>query len=167
MLQKELKKLNRRELVDIIYQLKKNEEELKEQIEALEEALREKRLHIAKAGSIAEAAVDIAGVFSSAQSAADLYLSEIEELKKDTEKHCDQLLGEANKKSEQILAESRARCEEMMENAQRKVDQILSDGKAQYDTLGQQYRAEYEALKSLQAERRLLEQEKTEADAEE
>ena len=60
MISKELKKLKRRELVDVIYQLKKNEQQLQEQIQALEAALNEKRIRISDAGSIAEAAADIA-----------------------------------------------------------------------------------------------------------
>ena len=35
MISKELKRLSRRELVDIIYQLKKNEQEMQEEIELL------------------------------------------------------------------------------------------------------------------------------------
>ena len=37
MINKELKRLSRRELVDIIYQLKKNEQEMQEEIEKLRE----------------------------------------------------------------------------------------------------------------------------------
>lgn len=55
MINKELKKLNRRELVDVIYQLKKNEEQLQERIAALEAELEERRIHLSKAGSIADA----------------------------------------------------------------------------------------------------------------
>ena len=73
MISKELKKLSRRELVDIIYQLKKNDQEKQEEINALEEALREKRIRISVAGSIAEAAADITQIFSTAQKTADLF----------------------------------------------------------------------------------------------
>ena len=55
MISKELKKLNRRELVDVIYQLKKNEEQMQEQIASLEAELQDRRIHLSVAGSIAEA----------------------------------------------------------------------------------------------------------------
>ena len=83
----DLKKLSRRELVDVIYQMKKNEDELLEQISALEASLEEKRIRLSSAGSIAEAAVDITNVFSAAQSTADLYLQEIQVMKEE-EKIC-------------------------------------------------------------------------------
>ena len=67
MVSKELKKLSRRELVDIIYQMKKNEQQLHEEIESLQEQLQDKRIRLSVAGSIAEAAVSITNVFSSAQ----------------------------------------------------------------------------------------------------
>lgn len=106
MISKELRKLSRRELVDIIYQLKKNEQEKLEEIAALEEALQEKRIRISVAGSIAEAAVDITQVFANAQRTADLYLYEIAAMKADTEKECAKMLEDAKKQAEIILADA-------------------------------------------------------------
>ena len=105
MISKELKRLSRRELVDIIYQLKKNEQEKQDKIATLEDALQEKRIRVSVAGSIAEAAVDITNVFSIAQTTADLYLHEIACMKEDTEQECARMLEEARKKVEKILAE--------------------------------------------------------------
>ena len=68
MISKELKRLNRRELVDIIYQLKKNEQENREKTEALEAELQDRRIRISEAGSVAEAAAEITQIFSAAQS---------------------------------------------------------------------------------------------------
>ena len=67
MINKELKKLSRRELMDIIYQVKKREQLIQEEIASLQEALQEKRIRLSTAGSIAEAAAPISNVFSAAQ----------------------------------------------------------------------------------------------------
>ena len=107
MFSKELKKLSRRELVDIIYQLKKNEQEKQEKIDALEEALQDKRIHLSLAGSIAEAAVDITHLFSTAQKTADLYLQEIAAMKEDTQKQCAAMLEDAQKQADAILLEAK------------------------------------------------------------
>ena len=107
MISKELKRLSRRELVDIIYQLKKEEQEKQEKIAALEAALAEKRLRIASAGSVAEAAAEITQLLSTAQATADLYLQEIASMKEDTQKECAQLLAEAQQQADKILAEAR------------------------------------------------------------
>ena len=106
MTDKELKKLSRRELIEIIYQLKKNEQEKQEALSTLEEALQEKRIRISVAGSIAEAATDITQIFSVAQRTADLYLAEIASMKEDTEKQCAKMLDDAKKQAEAILTEA-------------------------------------------------------------
>lgn len=113
MVAKELKKLSRRELVDIIYQLKKNEQEKQEEIAALEEALQEKRIRLSVAGSIAEAATDITQVFSVAQRTADIYLREIAAMKEETEKECAATLENARKQAEKILAGSKKQLAEL------------------------------------------------------
>ena len=95
MVSKELKKLSRRELIEVIYQMKKNEQQLQEKITALETALEEKRLRISKAGSVAEAAVSVSNVLSAAQEAADLYLHEIACMKADAERECERIIAQA------------------------------------------------------------------------
>lgn len=107
MVSKELKKLSRRELVDIIYQMKKNEQQMQEEIASLQDALQEKRIRIAEAGSIAEAATSVANVFASAQTAADLYLHEIACMKQETETACRKMIEEAQHTAAKILAEAK------------------------------------------------------------
>ncbi len=136
MVSKELKRLSRRELVDIIYQLKKNEQEKQDQITSLEEALQEKRIRISSAGSIAEAAVNLTNVFSIAQTTADLYLHEIACMKEDTEQECARMIEEACKK----------------------VEKILADGKKQCKDLEARYRHDYQKWKKLQSEIQKLKQ---------
>ena len=138
MISKELKKLSRRELVDIIYQMKKNEQQAQEEIAALQEALQDKRIRLAEAGSIAEAAVSITNVFSAAQMTADRYLQEIACMKEETEQACDK----------------------MIEEARGKVAGILSEGEKQYAALSTRYQAEYQKLQQLREELRLLEEAK-------
>lgn len=110
MVNKELRKLRRRELVDIIYQMKKNEQLLHDEIASLQESLQEKRIRISEVGSIAEAAVSITNVFSSAQTAADLYLQEIASMKQDAEMECARIIEEAKQKAAEIIAESEKQC---------------------------------------------------------
>ena len=76
-MQKELKHLNRKELIDIIYQLKKSNQELQEENEILKNQLESRRVSLSDVGSIADAAIVIADVFNAAQAAADIYLTEI------------------------------------------------------------------------------------------
>ena len=102
MVSNELKKLSRRELVDIIYQMKKNEQQLQEEVAALQEALQEKRIRIEEAGSVADAALSITDVLGAAQKTADLYLHEIACMKADTEKECARMLEKIKTLEEKI-----------------------------------------------------------------
>ena len=110
MISKDLKKLSRRELVDIIYQMKKKELLMRDEIASLQDELEDRRIRISQAGSIAEAAISVTDVFSAAQEAADLYLQEIARMKKETEKACAGMIEEAKKETEEIIAEREKQC---------------------------------------------------------
>ena len=140
MINKDLKRLSRRELVDVIYQMKKNEEQLQEKIASLEEALEEKRIRLSSAGSIAEAAVDITNVFSAAQSTADIYLQEIQTMRENADKEC----------------------KRMIEDAKVKVEKILSAGNKQKEYMDAHYRNDYKKWRDLQADIERLEEKKRE-----
>ena len=105
-MEKELKQLNRRELVDVIYRMKKNEQRMQEEIESLHRELEDKRIRISNAGSIADAACDISRLLTAAQESADLYLREIECMKAETEAECARLIKEAEQKAEKILSDA-------------------------------------------------------------
>jgi len=77
MTDKELKRLGKSDLIEIIYQQKKQELELRQQLEDAEQKLADRRIRIAESGSLAEAALKINGIFEAAQEAADTYLAEI------------------------------------------------------------------------------------------
>lgn len=140
MINKELKRLSRRELVDIIYQLKKNEQELQEEIQSLKDELEDKRIRISSAGSIADAAVSITNVLSTAQITADLYLHEISLMKKDTEKEC----------------------EKKIKDAEQRVKEILTDGEKKFDVLKAAYKTEYVKWQQLRTENTAIEANKPE-----
>lgn len=78
MTDRELRRLGRAELVDIIYELQSRNQQCEAEIEKLQKALDDKILKIASAGSIAEAALKLSGIFEAAQAAADQYLVSLE-----------------------------------------------------------------------------------------
>lgn len=105
MISKELKKLSRRELVEIIYQMKKNEQRMQAEIDSLQADLRDKRIRLSEAGSIADAAASIANLFSAAQMTADLYLHEIACMKDAAKQECEKKIEAAKQTSTQIPSE--------------------------------------------------------------
>ncbi len=77
MTEKELRRMGRRELIEIIAALKKTELELRSRLEQAQSQLADRRILISEAGSIAEAALSLNGVFEAAQAAADGYLQSV------------------------------------------------------------------------------------------
>lgn len=133
MADKEIRKLRRSELIEIIYQLKKSEQELQQQVESLQAQLRDRNVKIEKAGSIAEAALAISDIFVSAQAAADTYLNEIKRRHAAAEIEGEKIIAEARNKASAIIQEAVRRkelidqqCTASRDELQ-KVQQILHD----------------------------------------
>ena len=73
----EFKRLKRADLIEIIYQMQENEERYKKAIANMREQLEQRQIQIENAGSIAEAALRLSGIFEAAQMAADRYLENL------------------------------------------------------------------------------------------
>lgn len=95
MTDKEFKRLSRAQLIDIIYQLQLQIDELTEQKKLLKKALDDKRIRIKNTGNLAEAALEINDCFRSAQKAAEQYLNEIKEMRAETERQRQKIINSA------------------------------------------------------------------------
>lgn len=77
MTDKELKRLSRSELLEmLIIQVEENER-LKQRLSKAQEKLQERQIMIEQAGSIAQAALELNGVFEAADKAAKQYLENV------------------------------------------------------------------------------------------
>ena len=104
MTDKEFKQLSRSQLIEIIYQLQLQIEDLIAQNQSLEKALADKRLRIQNAGNLAQAALEINDCFRSAQNAAEQYLNEIKAMQEDTKADCERILAQARAEAATIVA---------------------------------------------------------------
>lgn len=103
MTDKEFKRLNRAQLIDIIYQLQIKQKELEDENLQLKEELADKRIRLRQAGNIAEAALSIHDVLQTAQDAAALYLEEIRTMQAEVEEECRQTLKKARQEAAAIV----------------------------------------------------------------
>lgn len=106
--EKEFRRLNRTELVEIIYHLQLEAQQLKDENANLRQSLESKEIKIANAGSIAQAAMDLSGVFQTAQAAADQYLMEVQRGNDKAQAECDEMIAAAKAKAEDIIKEAEA-----------------------------------------------------------
>lgn len=103
---KEFKRLNRSELIEIIYQLQLDLQKANEENAALQAALESKELKISNAGSIAEASIGMFDLFSKAQEAADLYLKEIHKNNAEAEARSSAILAKAESEAQAMRREA-------------------------------------------------------------
>ncbi len=80
MTDKDLKKLTRMELLELLLEQTKENEQLRSELAEAKTALEDKNILIENAGSIARAALELNGVFEAAQAAADQYLQNIKRI---------------------------------------------------------------------------------------
>ena len=80
MTDKELRKLNRSELLELMLEQSREIDRLQAELEETREALRERNLKIESCGSIAEAAAEVNALFHAAQRAADMYLLNVQRI---------------------------------------------------------------------------------------
>ena len=120
MTQKELKKLSRPQLLEMLLLQTEKAEQLEKELEDTKNLLADRKLQLERVGSIAEAALDLNGVFKAAQAAADQYLEnaiasyqDIDLLRSNTKMECDRMLLETQKKCDEMKAESEERCKRM------------------------------------------------------
>lgn len=110
MTDREFKRLKRADLIEIIYRLQENEEKYREAIDRMRKKLGERQTKIENAGSIAEAAISLSGVFEAAQDAADRYLQDIYRLREEAVME----LEKAKKEAEIIRANARREAARIM-----------------------------------------------------
>lgn len=106
MTEKELKKLNRVELLELLIEQTERNEELERKLAEKEQELQHQALNVKEVGTLAEACLKINDIFEAADNAAKQYLANIK-------------LYEEKKK--EMLAETERRCAEMDRTAEEKV----------------------------------------------
>ena len=116
MTDKEFKRLNRSQLIEIIYQLQLKQEELTADNERLAKELADKRILVSEAGNIAAAALEIHNVMQAAQDAAAHYVEEIQ-IRVDEEYQ--RILKKANNKAAAIIEEAKQAAAEIVAQAKK------------------------------------------------
>jgi len=80
MTEKELKKLNRKQLLELLLEQTKRADRLEKQLRIARAKLAKRTIDESEAGSIAEAALRLNKVFEAAQAAADQYVENVKRL---------------------------------------------------------------------------------------
>lgn len=133
MTERELKKLNKNQLLDLLKEQTERANRLEIEFEEVKRKLKERKLIEGQAGSIAEAALKINGVFEAAQEAANQYLENIERISAQQDMVAKKIEDEARTKAELMLQEAEKRCKLREEEEKKKIEEIANQLKQMYD----------------------------------
>ncbi len=121
MTEKELKKLNRSELLEILVAQGEKIETLEQQLADAQKALQDRRIEISSCGSIAEAALKLNHIFEDAESAAAQYLESVRLQKKTAGR----IISDAEDRAAQILKDAELQSEARKEQTEREIENRL------------------------------------------
>lgn len=108
MTEKELRKLNRYQLLEMLIIQAERADHLQQKLEEAENQLNNRDIQLSVLGSIAEASLQLSGVFEAAQTAADRYLAE-------ARKRADAIEEEAREKAAYIIADAEEKVRKSLE----------------------------------------------------
>lgn len=113
MTDKELQKLKRSELLEIMLGLQNELDDQREENKILQAKLDKKTIAIDNAGSIAEAALEINNVLNDAQKAADTYLENIRKMHNEQESRYNEIVKNATDEAEKLYATAKSETEKL------------------------------------------------------
>lgn len=136
--QKELKRLSRTDLLEMMLDLSKENEHLRKELHQVKARLEDRTIAVEQSGSLAEAAMNLNGVFQAAQAAceqysmniraqADALLAQAREKQEGADARAGEILARSNAQADRILAQARAQAKQILDEAGEKAKQILDE----------------------------------------
>ena len=149
MADKELRKLSRKQLLELLLKLTERSEELQAELDVANRKLNDKLLIKSEAGSIADAALKLNGVFEAAEKAAEQYLDNIKLISENRDSIIRRVEDDCKRRSAAIISRTKKRCAELERESTARADAIIAAAEAR----GAEIDAEYE--KKMREMRRL------------
>lgn len=131
MTEKDLKKLSRADLLQMLIDQSAEVERLRSSLTKAENALMKREISIQNAGSIAEAALQLNGIFEAAQASCEQYMENIRTLSQRQEEVCTQMEKESREKADKLLADTEKRCADMEKQTKAECDAMVEKAKAE------------------------------------
>ena len=135
MTQYEMKKISRKELLQLAAEESAQIRILQEHLEIAENELHKREININEAGSIAEASMKLSNVFEAAQEACRLYTDNIQRLSERQESICAEIEKETKEKAAAYEAEVISRCERLEKDTKEACEKLDMDTKAACEKL--------------------------------
>lgn len=121
---KDLKRLSREELLQLLIDKTKENETLRSQLDEALVRLDDRTLKIEQAGSMAEAALLVNGVLDAAQQAAQQYVENMQKRWHEQEEACTTMEEESRARAERLLMDTRMQCVKMEQETQQRCAEL-------------------------------------------
>ncbi len=162
MTDKELKKLSRTDLVEMLLEVTRENEQLRQELTKTREKLESKTIAIENAGSLAEAALQLNGVFEAAQSACAQYAQNLQQrgelggsnfAEQETEilpmepdcgtqdaepespTHCIGMEQDTQMQCDRMIRDTQERCDDMLREMQEQCSRMEQDAQTKCDRM--------------------------------
>ena len=122
MTDKELRRLSRTDLIEMLLTLTKENDQLQEELRQTKLQLESKLLTIEESGSLAEASLKLNRVFEAAEAACAQYIANIQQRSKSQSETCDRMERETQIKCERMLARAKQQADEYWDYVRNKID---------------------------------------------
>lgn len=119
-------RMQRESLEKRVEELERELEKSREAQETLKRQLDDRVIEKEKAGTLADAAIQINGVLAAAQKAADQYLENIERMHTRQEQCCTVAEAEAKRRADELIYEAEKRCALLEEQTRQKCEALRS-----------------------------------------
>lgn len=130
----ELKKLKREDLLELLIAQIKENEALQARLDRATAQLDSRRITVDNAGSIAEAALQLNGVFEAAQNAAEQYLENLRQRSSEQEQFCAQREAESREQADKLLSETEETCRRLEAETKQKCESMVEQAKQESES---------------------------------
>lgn len=138
MIEKELRKLRRVDLLEMLTVQMRENESLQDQVKDLIDQLNNRKIMLSNAGSIAEAAIRVNEVFQAAQAAGDQYLENLARLDEEKKAEYEKMRQEAEREYQYMKQEIEAECREMREKTEFECRQLRQETESECQKMRQE-----------------------------
>lgn len=125
MTERELRRLSRTDLLELLLAQRRENEQLRCLLDQTQAQLADRTIKINHAGSIAEASLQLNGVFEAAQASCQHYVDNIKLLSGRQEAVCKQMEQETQERCNQMVAEAEQRAQQCWDNCSLKIKQLV------------------------------------------
>ena len=125
MTERELRRLSRADLMELLLAQRRENEQLRCILDQTQAQLADRSIRIDKAGSIAEASLQLSGIFTAAQDSCQYYMDNIKLLSERQSQVCQQMEQETREKCDRMVAEAELKTQQCWENCSAKIRQLV------------------------------------------